>query len=37
MPEDSAEILKRIGIKEELPFFHKTQGKLFVRPNTFAS
>ena len=27
MQEDSKEILGRIGIEEELPFSHKTQGK----------
>ena len=27
MPEDSREILKRIGIKKQLPFAHVTQGK----------
>ena len=27
MPEDSREILKRIGVKKQLPFAHVTQGK----------
>ena len=27
MPEDSKEILKRIGIQQKLPFHHVTQGK----------
>ena len=27
MPEDSREILKRIGVKEQLPFDHVTHGK----------
>ena len=27
MPEDSKEILKKIGVKKQLPFAHVTQGK----------